>query len=146
MINLLSDIKEAVKLIREIRQTRKSGGEEVTVQAMKRIPCYGTVGLGFLDTVEGGALWNKNIAVYRAVEKIHGTFPIDTKERLSFSPKPGGYCDRVRFWRTTLKPVLPSNQYYIAMSTIYGWYRHIKFIDKENAAPSAATPESGKDH
>lgn len=142
MINLLSDIKEAVKLTREIRQTRKNGGEKVTVQAVKQLPHCGAVGLGFLDTMEGGALWNKNKTVYRAVAKIYDAFPVDAKAQLSFHPKSGGYCNRVRFWQTALKLALPSNQYYIAMSTIYGWYRHIKSIDKEKAPQAAATAQS----
>lgn len=97
--------------------------------AVKAIPVY-RMGYPFLNTVEGGVLWNRSRELYRAAKEVYDAFPEDWKKRLAFSPEAGNLCGRARFWQENLLPALPPERYYAAMQAIYRWYRHIKEVHR----------------
>lgn len=56
--------------------------------AVKAIPVY-RMGYSFLNTVEGGILWNRSRELYRAAKEVYDAFPEDWKKRLAFAPEEG---------------------------------------------------------
>lgn len=80
----------------------------------------------FFNTVEGCCLYSADRDTYGAVKEVFNSLPNDMAHRLEFAPKDGEYIDRVRFWQRTLSPMLPAEQYRIAISAIIDWYIHIK--------------------
>lgn len=86
------------------------------------IPCY-EVNAGFLGSVEGCCLYAASRKdVYPTVKAVFDALSPATKHALLFSPKPGEWVERAKFWRDTLRPSLSDRQYYAAMSIILKWY------------------------
>ena len=121
MFKFISDISTAVKLTSEIRQARKSG-DALRVERLKNLP-FKRLGYGFLNTMEGCALYNGSRAVYEAVRDVYGLFDPNTQQALCFTPEhPGEWAGRARAWQEALRPTLPPEQYHAAMTKILAWY------------------------
>ena len=131
MKSILSDIKTAVSMFREVRKDRSSGSG-IRVQQVKEYPVLTTCGI--LSTVEGCALINGNSEIFCIAQQVFNKHPYEERHRLAFSPQNGEFTERVRFWRELLRPVLSEKQCHEAMQTIIRWYIHIKRNRLDQAA------------
>ncbi len=129
MNNLVSDIRTAAEIFKDIRQERKNGNE-VTVKKRIVIPFMNN-GAGFYDTVEGCTLANCSKNVDDIAREAFDRLTREERHRLSFAPKDGEFMERARFWKELLKPLMTPSQYTEAITAILQWYIHIKHLRKD---------------
>lgn len=98
---------------------RKAGGRPAVCPT---VPVY-RVGLSFLDTLEGGALFEID---QKTAGKISGAFkalPEETRKRYTATPAPGGYLERLQEWSELIRPVLTETEYHEARRVLLLEYR-----------------------
>lgn len=128
MNGLLKDAKTAVRLFGEMRRARKDGGE---LEIRRSIPCI-NLGPAFYDTIEGCLLTHYGKDIHDIALNFFGRLPYEEQRWLSFVPKDGEFMERVRFWQKSLKPIMTSRQYGVAIRAIIHWYIHIKQMSMED--------------
>jgi len=122
-LNILNDIKTAIRLTGEVRKVRKRGASVelrtvMTLPVMKLTPA-------FLNTIEGPLAWQCDQDTKSAVKAVFDGLPYETRRRLEFTPEvPGEWVQRVRFWQQQLKSVLPPKRYHAVMMKFISWYAH----------------------
>lgn len=127
-MNILQDIKTAVKLTGEIRKARKEGAtletHKVWLLPEIKITYWGW-------TIEAGHMCGTDMG--KAVRDVFYTLPEETQHALTFTPKePRGWIDRARFWQRELKPALEPKTYHEVMLLLIGLYA--KCLRKEKVA------------
>ncbi len=98
---------------------RKAGGKSAVSLT---VPVY-SVGLSFLDTLEGGALFEID---QKTAGKISGAFkalPEETRKRYTAPPAPGGYLERLQECSELIRPVLTETEYHEARRVLLLAYR-----------------------
>ena len=132
MVNssVLTDIKTAAGVFKDIRQSRKDG-REIVIQKRVVIPVMGSVGLGFYDTVEGCTLSNCGNDIDAIARNAFRGLSNEEKYKLSGVPKDGEFIERANFWRELLRPVMTPRQYGVAITAILHWYIHIKHLRED---------------
>lgn len=127
-MNILQDIKTAVKVTNEVRKARKAGANAVQIKPVYTVPMLKT-GL-WPWTME--ACLMRGGEVESAVVAVFETFPHEVQRSLTFTPtEPGGWADRARFWQRQLKTSLPVKAYHDVMILFLGWYSHCLRMRKE---------------
>lgn len=90
-----------------------------------KVPLYKTK-LSAIDTCEG---WNIGcILGHNAMMtfcKVFRQLPPSVQENIRHDPQRGEFAEKFQFWRTTLKNLLPPNEYYPIIHAIYKIYRKI---------------------
>lgn len=127
--NILSDIKTAARLFKQVRQAGKEG---VEIRVRKQAPL--TVidkSPSLIHTVEGCTLLNCGQTIYDAASRAFMELSREKRHQLYFSPKDGEFIERANLWREILKPVMTPGQYGIAVRAILHWYIHIKAIRRK---------------
>lgn len=133
-MNILQDIKTAVKLTGEIRKARKNGADSVQVRPVCTLPCV-DFGPAYGNTMECGLSRLLDKATDRAVMEAFKRLPCDTQRWLNFTPRePGEWAERARFWQSELKPVLPTDMYHKTMALFIGHYSKCLRKRKEKVA------------
>lgn len=130
--NLVTDVKTAVNLFRDMRKERKNGCD-IEVRKVAEMPII-NCGPTFLNTVEGCRLMNGEYSVYQNVKQVFDRLSYEEKHKLEFAPKDGEFIARARFWRSVLKPVMDSKQYRTSMYLILDWYIQNKRINVKGGA------------
>lgn len=125
-MNIVTDIKTAVKMFTEIRKARKEG-VAVEVRQCRQLS-FVRCG-GFYNTVEGLTLSYLDKKIVDNSQEAFNRLPEDVKDLLYFSPKDGEFADRANFWRYLLEPVLTAGELRTAMICILRWYIHIKHMN-----------------
>lgn len=125
-LNIVADIKEAVKMFTEVRKARKEG-VAVEVRQYRQLP-FIKCG-GFYNTVEGCTLSWLDKRIVDKSQRAFNELPENVKNLLYFSPKDGEFTDRANFWRYLLEPVLTADELRVAMIHILRWYIHIKHMN-----------------
>lgn len=121
-MQILQDIKTAVKLTGAIRKARKNGADSVQIKPVYTLPCV-NLGPAYLGTIECGLSWQLGKETDRAVREVFKRLPHDTQRWLNFTPRePGGWGGRARFWQRELKPVLPADMYHKTLALFIGHY------------------------
>lgn len=121
-MNILQDIKTAVKLTGEIRKARKNGADSVQARLVYTLPCV-NLGPAYGNTMERGLSWRMGKETDRAILEVFKRLPHDMQRWLNFTPeKPGEWVERARFWQRELKPVLPADMYHKTMALFIGHY------------------------
>lgn len=137
-MNILQDIKAAVKLTGEVRKARKAGASGFQIKPTYTMKCF-TFPPAYYNTIEGCQTHKLGRDTDRAVKAVFKALPYEVQYRLEFTPdEPGGWVDRARFWQMELKPVLPSKMYHEVMSLFIGRYRYCIRMIKEKAASTLA--------
>ena len=118
-MNILQDIKAAVKLTGEVRKARKAGASGLQVRPVYRLPA---LRLGYwTQTME--ACLMRGGDTEKAVVKAFEAFPEQVQHSLTFYPKePGEWVERARFWQRELKPALTPEMYHEVMLLFVGRY------------------------
>lgn len=124
-MSILTDIATAVKLTKEIKEARRLGCRVHTTWTKEVFPDSTNKASYWPWTLEGchfaGSELNSSICA------VFETFDEETRHALTFTPdKPeetAGWIERARFWQQALKPTLPHDQYYAAMSSLWADYR-----------------------
>lgn len=109
-------LQDYVNGFKEIRAARKSG---MTIKAVKAVPRIQT---GYWGWTMESTIFSGELA--RAVNVIFDGFDEETKHALTFTPSPGEWAERARFWKNVLQPALPPSQYSAAMQVILSHYVH----------------------
>lgn len=123
-MQLLSDIRTAANVFKQIRQARKTGAD-VEVRHITQIPVLKGAP-SFLDTVEGCALANLDYAIFEKAGAAFKELNYNIKRQLSFSPQNGEFVERAMLWRKILYKSLSGKQRYKAMKAILDNYIRIK--------------------
>ena len=116
-MNIFQDVKTVVRLVGEIRGARKAGADAIQIQPVRNIPSYRLSYWG--STMEGCLFYDPK---WQPLREVFDSFSENTQHALTFSPKDGEWCDRVRFWQQELRDALEPNLYHEAMRTLLGWY------------------------
>lgn len=77
-MQLLQDIKSAVRLTGEIRTARKAGTSGAQLRPYCSIPVV-TLKPALLNTMEGSLIWNASRDIYRSIQEIFDTLPYETQ-------------------------------------------------------------------
>lgn len=133
-MQILQDIKTAVKLTGEIRKARKAGASAVQIKPVYTVPCI-TLKPAYLNTVEGCQTHKLGRDTDRAVMEVFKSLPYEVQRRLEHTPdEPGGWVERARFWQKQLRPVLPPEMYHEVMVLFIGHYARCLRRRKEATA------------
>ena len=123
-MNILQDIKTAIKLTREVRKARKNGGSSLQIRPVYTVPiiefkpCY-------LNTIEAGQTHKLGKDTDKAVMEVFDHLPYETQQWLEHCPqRPGEWVERARFWQRKLKPALPTKMYHEVIILFIHWYAH----------------------
>lgn len=124
MFTILSDIKSAAGVFRDIRNSRKAGlsvkaHTTVQIPVMKTKPCL-------LDTMEGCAMKCGDGKTLLTVQRAYHDLPYEYQRWLLFPPESGEYVERAYAWKELLRSVLEPKQCQRAMMDILHWYQHVK--------------------
>lgn len=120
-MNILQDIKTAAGVFGAVRKARKAGADAVEVKPVYVVPYRKPQGgHWFVGTPEAHIL-SRHQEIYNAVRDVFQTLDNDTQYSYLFTPKDGGWADRIRFWQDLLRPALDPKQYYEAMAVILPW-------------------------
>lgn len=130
--NLVTDIKTAVNLFRDMRKERKNGCN-IEVKKVVDVPII-NCGPTFLNTVEGCRLINGEYQIFESAKQAYDKLSQDEKYKLAHAPKDGEFIERARFWKSVSKPVMDSKQYRTSMYLILSWYIHIKQMSVKGGA------------
>ena len=125
MNNIVTDMKAAVNLFKDMRKARKEG-IAVEVRQCQQLP-FIRCG-GFYNTVEGLTLSYLDKKIADNSQEAFNRLSEDVKNLLYFSPKDGEFADRANFWRYLLEPVLTAEELRTALICILRWYIHIKHM------------------
>lgn len=130
-MNILQDIKTAVKLTGEIRKARKAGACAVQIRPVYTVPCV-TFGAAYANTIEFGLTWELGRDIDLAVRGVFKGFPYEVQRWLELDPEgPGAWAERARFWQRELRPALPPKTYHAVMVLFVNWYAHCLRMDQE---------------
>lgn len=118
---ILSDYCNAVKVVRRAHKHGLSG-KDIRIEATAPVPvircsCW-------LNSVEAGIFFDAPAEIYRTVKQAFAALDKTTQHALTFSPKPGEYAQRAKFWKGQLKPALTPVQYMTAMQALFDWFKH----------------------
>lgn len=124
--SILSDIRTAARLFKQVRQAGKEG---VEVRIREQAPLSVIdISPSLIHTVEGCVLMNCGQTIYDAASRAFMGLPCEKRHQLSFAPKDGEFIGRANLWKEILKPAMASDQYGIAIKEILHWYIHIKAV------------------
>lgn len=118
---MMCNISDSLKAISTIEQARR-GGDPAQHSPARRVPVIRTGYWGWTleATVFGGTTklieYAARFVFYRLDEQAQRAF--------TFTPMPGQWVERAKFWSEQLKPLLPPVQHYTAMIALVGWFRH----------------------
>ncbi len=122
-MNIFTDIVTAVKLTKEVKRARRLGCRVDTIWTKV-----------FPDKTNKASYWPWTMEfchfatteLNAPIRAVFETFDEETRHALTFTPEnptePAGWIERARFWQQALKPALPPQQYYAAMSEIWKDY------------------------
>jgi len=96
MNNIVTDMKAAVNLFKDMRKARREG-TGVVIKQCRELP-FVKSGPGFYDTPEGCNLNHCGRRIDKAAQKAFAALPYEEKRRMCFTPKAGEYVERVDFW------------------------------------------------
>ena len=123
-MNILQDIKTAVKLTAEVRRARMEGANGIQVTPIYKVPRV-SFGPAYYSTIEGCLSWELGKEVDKSVMKFFKSLPYETQMWLSFTPEgPWEWAERARFWQRELKPILPPKMYHSIMIRFVSWYAY----------------------
>ncbi len=125
---MLKDVKTSVRLFSEMRKARKEGGG---FEIRRVIPCI-NAGPAFYDTMEGCLLTHYGKDIHDIALEFFQGLPYEKKHWLSCSPANNEFVERAEFWRESLKPIMTSRQYGVAITAIIHWYIHVKQMRMED--------------
>ena len=125
--NILSDIKTAARLFKQVRQAGKEG---VEVRVRKAGPLSPPImpDTAFIHTMEGHTLVGGDRGVYDAAAKAFAGLPREERRRFARSPGDGEYIGRAHFWKRLFGASMPPGQAREAMIAILHHYIQIKTI------------------
>lgn len=115
-MNILQDIKTAIKLTGEIRKARKAGASALQVKPVYTVSVYRLSYWG--STMEGCLFYGRK---WQPLRDVFDSFPVETQHSLTFAPKNGEWGNRVRFWQEELRDTLEPNLYHEMISTLLRW-------------------------
>ena len=118
---VLTDYCNAVK---EVRQAHKRGlyGKDIRIEAAAPVPVVRCS--YWLNSVEAGIFFDAQAEIYRTVKQVFCALDESTQHALTFSPRPGEYAQRAKFWKEQLKSALTPVQYMTAMQALFDWFKH----------------------
>lgn len=120
-MSILTYVKSAAEAIRTARAANRAGDRNLSIRAVRRIPCY-SMGTSFINTLEYGLVNDREVE--RAIAQAFETLPPTVQRELLFTPKsPGGWAERALTWQYLLKPILPPRTYYSVISSFLVWYK-----------------------
>lgn len=123
-MQILQDIKTAVRLTSAVRTARKAGADAIQVTPVFTVPRV-TFAPAYYNTIEGCLTHRLGHDINRAVMDVFKGLPYETQRQLEFTPEePGGWAERARFWQRQLKPALPPKNYHSVMALFINWYAH----------------------
>jgi len=128
-VNILQDVKTAIKLTGEVRKARKAGASGVQLRPVYSVPVLKFSYWG--GTMEGCLFCGRK---WQAIRDVFDIFDEDTQHALTFVPKNGGaWVDRARFWQRELRPALEPKLYHEAMMILLNWYIRCVKMRREGA-------------
>ena len=127
MNNIVTDMKAAVNLFKDMRKARREG-TGVVIKQCRELP-FVKSGPGFYDTPEGCNLNHCGRRIDKAAREAFAALPYEEKRRMCFTPKAGEYVERVDFWRHMLEPVLTAKELRAAMMRLLHLYIHCKRLE-----------------
>lgn len=127
-MNILQDIKTAVKLTGEVRRARKAGASGVQLQRVYSVPVFRLPYWG--ATMEGCLFYSRK---WQPVQDVFDSFDAETQRALTFTPEAGAWTDRARFWQRELRPALEPELYHEAMLILVQWYIRCVKMRREGA-------------
>lgn len=122
-MNIFSDIAAAVKLTREVREAQRLGYKVHTSWTKEVFPVRSGGARDWPWTMEGCCFSGTEFSA--PIREVFRLFDEQTRRALLKSPSAwdfDGYIERARFWQQALKPALPRDQYYAAMSSLWKDY------------------------
>ncbi len=131
MNNIVTDMKAAVNLFKDMRKARREG-TGVVIKQCRELP-FVKSGPGFYDTPEGCNLNHCGRRIDKAAREAFAALPYEEKRRMCFTPKAGEYVERVDFWRHMLEPVLTAKELRAAMMRLLHLYIHCKRLEMETS-------------
>lgn len=130
--NLVTDVKTAVNLFRDMRKERKNGCN-IEVKKVVDVPVI-NCGPTFFNTVEGCRLINGEYQIFESAKQAYDKLSQDEKYKLAHAPKDGEFIARAHFWKSVLRTTMDSKQYRTAIYLILSWYVHIKQMSVKGGA------------
>ncbi len=125
---VITNIKMAINAFVQIqKQRKKNSGKVGQTKELPFLVCG-----GFYNTVEGCVFSQFSKDVRNQAERAFDGLPSEIKHSLQFSPKNGEFIIRANLWKSILRPVMPPQQYHMAMGHILHWYAHIKQNDRKD--------------
>ena len=116
MKRMFENIRDTAALYPEVKRALADGAAAVSVQPVWARPRVKPRSVGFINTVEGGVLYNCGKAVFEPAKAVFDAFPYELQHQLSFSPKPGQLMERAAFWKAALIDMVPPPVYHKAMA------------------------------
>ena len=129
MNNIVTDMKAAVNLFKDMRKARREG-TGVVIKRCRELPLVKS-GPGFYDTPEGCNLNHCGRVIDREAREAFAALPYEEKRRMCFTPKAGEYVERAEFWRNMLEPVLTDKELRAAMMRLLRLYIYCKRREME---------------
>lgn len=121
-MKIINAILAPIELMQAKKKCRKTGQRvDASRAGITVLPVF-DMGASIFDTVEGCALRGQAFTDVYSVFKLLSP---ETRQTLAFSPNAEEIIDRVRFWQTALKPILPPKRYHAAMGRIIHCYARI---------------------
>lgn len=127
---ILSDIKTAARLFKQVRQAGKEGVEVCIRKAGPLTPLI-MPETTFIHTMEGHAVVNCDKSVYAAAAEAFKKLPLEERHRLASPPEDGEYIRRARFWKGLFSTAMRPEQARAAMIAVLHWYIHIKAMERQ---------------
>ena len=115
-MNILQDIKTAIKLTGEVRKAREAGASGVQVKPVYTVPAVHFGYWGF--TPEACLFYGEK---WKPVRDVFKTFPEETQHALTFAPKDDEWTSRVELWEEPLREALSPDMYMEAMAILCDW-------------------------
>ena len=133
-MQIFQDMATAVKLLGEVRKARKEGANGIRIQPVWVVPAARP---GYWTwTLEAGLFTGEK---WRPLQDVFSRFPEETQRALTFSPQPGKWAERARFWAQALQPALEPGLYHEAMGILLRWYA--RCVKRANLPDSATSGE-----
>ena len=127
--NILSDIKTAARLFKQVRQAGKEW-VEVSIRKARSLTPLIMPETTFIHTMEGHAVVNGDKSVYAAAAKAFKKLPQEERHRLASPPEDGEYIRRARFWKGLFSTAMRPEQARAATSVILHGYIYAKAVTR----------------
>lgn len=89
-MNILQDIKTAIKITGEVRKARDAGANTIQIKPIYTVPCV-RLGPAYYNTIEGCQTDKMGRDIDRAIMEVFKSLPYETQRELEFTPdEPGG--------------------------------------------------------